>query len=93
MRVGDQCVFFRYRRTIRPGARIFAPGDIIVATEKTGDVSWIFHGVDADGAYVPWLCDQLHLDEFVRLRYAPMISKLPGPVGSTAVSEAMGGGS
>lgn len=91
MRVGDQCVFVRYRRTLRPGSRIFEPGDRIVATEKTGDVSWVFHGVDADGAYVPWLRDQLYHDEFVRLRHADMISRLPAPAAQVLPAEITGG--
>lgn len=77
MRIGDQCVFVRYRRTIRPGGRVFEVGDIIVATEKIGDVSYIFHVVDGQGAVVPWLSDTLYQDEFVRLRHAPMISRFP----------------
>lgn len=77
MRVGDQCVFVRYRRKIRPGGRVFEPGDIIAASAKTSDVSYIFHVVDSQGAVVPWLCDTLYQDEFVRLRHAPMISSLP----------------
>ena len=84
MRIGDQCVFVRYRRTIRPGARVFEGGDIIVATQKVGDVTWVFHGVDSHGAVVPWLRDQLDLEEFVRLRHAPMISHLPGPPPATS---------
>lgn len=84
MRIGDQCVFVRYRRTIRPGARVFEGGDLIVATQKVGDVTWIFHGVDSQGAVVLWLRDRLDHDEFVRLRHASMISNLPGPPPATS---------
>ena len=84
MRIGDQCVFYRYRRAIRPGARVFEAGDVIVATQKTGDVSWIFYGLDSRGVVVPWLRDRLDHDEFVRLRNAPIISDLPLPPPATA---------
>jgi hypothetical protein len=33
---------------------------------------------------VPWLRDQLDLEEFVRLRHAPLISHLPGPPPTTS---------
>ena len=56
---------------------MFENGDIIVATEKTGDVSYIFHVVDSHGRAVSWLRDELYHDEFVRLRHAPLISELP----------------
>lgn len=84
MRIGDQCVFVRYFRTIRPGVRVFKSGNIIVATQKIGDVTWIFYGVDSHGAVVPWLRDRLDHQEFVRLRHAAMISRLPGPPSATS---------
>ena len=76
-RLGEQCVFVRYRRTIRPGSRVFEPGDIIVMTHKSEGGLTVFHGVDGFGACVPWLHDTLHHDEYVRLRNTPMISAIP----------------
>lgn len=76
MRIGDQCVFIRYRGNLRSGTRVFEPGDVVVATDRTGDVSFIFQGVDSRGEVIPWLRDTLHSDEYVRLRYAPLIANL-----------------
>lgn len=79
VRVGEQCVFIRYRRTIRPGSRVFEPGDVIVMTHKSEGGLTVFHGVDGFGACIPWLRDTLYHDEYVRLRNAPMISAIPRP--------------
>ena len=77
MRVGDVCVFIRYKRQIRPGARVFEPGDVIVAVEREDDCRYAFQVITKDRQIVAWLRDTLQPDEYVRVRMAPVIATLP----------------